>query len=64
MTPQEKRNATYQRNRQRREERERQRREQLEAEKAALRYIIDTTDAEPGEVLEAVRLLNELENHR
>ena len=64
MTPQEKRNATYQRNRQRREAMEQRRREEREATICALRYIRDSAEATPEEILEAVRRLEQMENRR
>ena len=53
--------ATRKRNEQARRERHRQEMEEVKAQAAALRQIRDNPDATPGERLEAVKLLLELE---
>ena len=64
MTAGEKAAATRKLNAEKRARREAERREQLEAEKAALRYVRDSAESKPEEILEAVRRLEQLENRR
>ena len=56
--------ATRRANAEKRTRREAERREEREATICALRYIRDSAEATPEEILEAVRRLEKLENRR